>query len=371
MKSYNIKVYQKDGITLIKTLNYTPTQPTDGSKDEVLLSAPKFNAKKNGGLGACKLKFNLKFDDMGTLESVIVPMNEFKIYEINEDYPLGILIFSGFLDSDTPEIKGVEETVEVKLLGYASVLTFDEFRTAGGSSTVVYTATDPGQMARDIFTRAGELCPQITYDTSSIPLLGWTTDYTFENLTLKDSIDLVQKIAGVSFYWYLDQNNKAYFLEKASVAEKKYQIGHDIQNAKSEKKTDEIKNNIIFEWASGTITKTDTASITAYLKRTSRVNGASITSSAAADIQAQYILDSKKDLKTKVSIVLNNIAKFYDIRPGQTVKILGLKKDQTIFGDNMQIETINYTPDTMTLGLEEVKTLADDIKEIAETAEKF
>lgn len=370
-KSFNIKVYDKDKQNLIKVLTYEPKQPTDGSKDEVLLSAPSFNAKKNGGLGVCKLEFNVKFDDFGSLTDVIDPMNHFEVYEVNADYPLGALIYTGFLDSYDPVIKKGKETVTVKTFGYASVLTFDIFRTSGGSSTVDYTATDPGQMARDIFTRVGELYPLVTFDTSSIPLLGWTTNYKFENLTWKDALDLVQKIAGVSYYWYVDQNNKAYFKEKSTTADKKYLLGKSVQEATAKIESDEVKNRIVLKWSGGTKTVTDTASITKYGQRTERVSAETITDSGAADIQAQYLLDTKKDAKTGVKIVLNDKAKFYDIQPGQTVKIEGLKKDQVIFGENLQIETIRYNADTMTLDLEESKSLADDIKNIAETEQKF
>lgn len=372
-KSYNIKVYGKNGLDedYIKTLNYSPRQPGDGSKDEVLLSVPRFNAKKNGGLGQCTLEFNVKFDDFGSLAAVIVPMNEFRIYEVNTDYPEGRKIYSGFLDSYEPQIKQGKEITTVKLLGYASVLTMDDFRTSGGSTTVNYTATDPGQMARDIFTRVGELYPQVNFDTSSIPLLGWTTNYKFENLTWKDAIDLVQKIAGTSFYWYVDQDNKAYFLEKASSAQKRYQVGDDVQEIKATVKTDEVKNRVVFKWASGTITKTDSASITAYGQRTNRVSAESITDSTAADIQAQYILDQNKNPKTNVVMDLNTQANFYDVQPGQTVKILGLKEDQNLVGNNLQIESIRYSADILTIELEESRTLADEVKAVAEAAQKF
>ena len=254
------------------------------------------------------------------------------------------------------------EKVSASIIGYASVLTFDEFRTSGGSSTVNYTATDPGQMARDIITRAAELYPQLTWDTLSIPLVGFTTDYKFENLNWKDALDLVQKIAGVSFYWYIDQNNKVYFLEKSSSFEKSFMVGDSVQDIKAKVESDEVKNRIVFKYSSNTIIKTDAASIAAYGQRTSRVNATTITSAAAADSQAQYILDTEKNAKTSLKIVLNDRAKFYDVKPGQTVKIRGLKEGQTIIGNNLQIETISYKGDSLTLELEESRTLADHVR---------
>lgn len=371
-KRFNIKVYDKDGVNRIATLNFSPTEPRGEQKDEVILSAPKFNAVKNGGLGACNLEFNVKIDDFGGLESVIVPMNEFRIYEITDEYPLGKKIYSGFLDSFKPRLKQGKETTVVKIFGYASALGFDEFRTAGGSSTVSYSATDPGQMARDIITRAAELYPQLNFDSSSIPLLGWTTDYDFDNISWKDALDLVQQMAGTGYYWYVDQENKVYLLEKSSSAEKEYTIGYDVQEFEADIKTGHIKNRIIFKWSGGTLSpKTDATSIDNYGQRTERVDGSSVTSSTAADIQAQYYLDSKKEKKVVGELVINSRATFHDIRPGQTVKVLALKEGQALYSDNMQIENMNYTAEAVKLQLEEYINFAKEVAKVAEVPQKF
>ena len=370
-KKYNVKIYDKAGTTLLKTVTYEQVQEKNADKEEVLLSAPSFAMKKNGGLGQCKLKFNFKFDDFGDFDGKIVDSNEIRIWEVSSDNPSGILIYSGFINDISPVLKESEEYLEVELLGYVSRLGRGEFQTAGGSPNVEYTAEDPAQMLRDIIDQAAVYYPQLNYTAESLPDVGFVTDYTFEELTWVEAIKIIQSICGVDFYWYVDKNNTVYLLEKAASAEKKYLIGASVQEGKIVHSPGEIVNKITLEAASGNITVEDVPSQNAHGYSFTRVSATSITSSDAAQIQADYLLASQKDLKVSADFSINSTKPFYDIRPGMTVKIQGLKASQDVLGDNLIVETVTYTPDKLKLSLEERRLLADEVRTVAETPQKF
>ena len=64
------------------------------------------------------------------------------------------------------------------------------------------------------------------------------------------------------------------------------------------------------------------------------------------------MVDDNKDPKIMTKLVINSNYDLESIKAGETCQVVGVKKDSTLFNDNMQIMRIDYKEDTATLLLE-------------------
>ncbi len=63
-------------------------------------------------------------------------------------------------------------------------------------------------------------------------------------------------------------------------------------------------------------------------------------------------------------ITINNNFDLESLQVGKTCKIRGLKKGSATLSDNMQIESLRYSPDKVILTLGDATNFADEIKKL-------
>ena len=122
-KSYNIKIYDKDG-NFISVL--------DGNKRT---SEIRFSEVINGGQNELILDLQYDFDDY---PEYFHPFNFVKVFAITKLYPRGVLIYSGWISKVTGKPDGIQVTV----LGLASLLNLSLYKD-GSNFDVVQTDVDP------------------------------------------------------------------------------------------------------------------------------------------------------------------------------------------------------------------------------------
>lgn len=350
-KQYNVKIFDQDGTTLLRTL-----QPDEFRK------APTFKTVINGGQG--QLKLDLRGDTFlfdSFLEGTVVDfMNIVRVFEVDVDNILGRLIYTGYITRYEPYINvNGEEGVVITMLGLVSLLG----RSFLGSSpawTRSFSTTDPEDIAKDIIDRfnlvyGGTL---INYAVGTTDPVGTNVDLDFTEKTWFQAVDKTKDVASADFWWSVRADGGFYFKDKPSVATHTLTIGKDIDSIVSPKDSEKVVNDIVVRWASGNVTASDAASqiefgtgSPAMGKLSKVINDSELGSSGAGQQRANKEIADKKDARIKATIVLNTFFDLESINVGDTCKVRNFDGTNTFFNDNMQIASVAYSPDNVTLEL--------------------
>jgi hypothetical protein len=347
-KKFQIKVFEPDGVTFIKSLTSIQSGGT-------VLKEPKFSLAVNGGLGECRIplktdKFEI-FDEGGAVSF----MNVVKIYEIDSENKEGRLIYTGYIEDYEPYADESDQGVDVVCLGLVSTLALDKFE-SGGSFEVSVVSQDPAvvwKMILDHFIATWPN-PLIDYDVggTTIDTVGTPISYDFNGQSWLDALGIVFGLVGSGWYYYFDKEGIGHLKPKPVTATHRFTFGKDIESVDVTKSSREIVNKCVVQWASGEETYSDAPSIAAYGQRTSIVSDSAIKDATSAQQRAEQEVNDNKDPKIKVRLVINSKYDIESIKPGDTCRITNVDADQALFSDNMFIVKVTYELDRATLELE-------------------
>lgn len=344
-KKYQVKIFQSDGTTLINTIN-----PNE-IRNEIT-----FSSRINGGFGALTLVLNRKFDDFN--ENVDIKAdNIVKVFEFDEVNVDPVLIYTGYISKYNPFLRGSDEGVEITILGLISFLSRDYYK-SGTSYTVNITNIDVGAMARAIIDQVNTIFNLFTYTIGvTAKDTGVLLDKDFEKQKWFDAIRAVNALAPDGWWWKIDEQGVFYFLEKPSTTTHTFTIGKDIDQLEGEKDFETIQNfvTVFFGGAGSGLDRSDSTSIATYGKHTGIYDQSDLNATAAGEFADKKLADNK-DPKINTRLRINTKFNIETIKVGDTCRIRNLNEDQETFSENMQIVSINYTPDFATLELEEIRT---------------
>jgi hypothetical protein len=205
--------------------------------------------------------------------------------------------------------------------------------------------------------------PIVNYSSTSIEDTGESMTYIFNTIFYNDAIDKCREASPTNWWWYVGADNILKYKPKPSRATHTFTFGKDFKNIKVEKNMENIINNVLFcsNNQNRQIVKRyqDVDSEDQFDDRWEIYTDSRVTQGTTADRMSNSELDAKKDAQVKViiEIVDNNGANSgYDIEsiePGDTCKFVGFNDitSQT-FTDNMQILSVDYTPDSVKLEIE-------------------
>lgn len=343
-----------------------------------------FTKEINGGLGECVIKLARKFDDYGEYFDVKLN-NEVQIKITDKDTANTAdkekLIYSGYISKYEPWVEGGKEGVTVTLLGYYTKFAQDIYKN-GTTTTITETATDVGQMFRNLMDRyrAETSNPKLNYSNESIEETGTTATYTFEMMTYREAIDVIKSLAPANWWWYVDQENIVHFKPKPSSATHTFIFGRHFRSVRIEKGMEKIKNALLF-WNSktgdGQVYRLydDDGSISDYGRRVLKyIDPGRIGDTVDADKIAQGFISEHKDpdVKVVVEIMDNNYdpLRGYDIEsiePGHTCSFAGFSETLSeTFEENMLITKVEYYLDRVRLTIEPMKAgIVDRVEKIA------
>lgn len=148
-KQYNIKVYNLSGVYQ-KTLS-----------QKVIMSDISFSSQIDGGQGELRVSLAVEVDS-----TIVAYNNIIKVYETDENNPLGILIYSGIVTQITRISESGREYIEMTALGLASLLSLVYFYQSGYTFTKNQEVSLTIEDAIDSFSV--DYPSLITYDASSI-----------------------------------------------------------------------------------------------------------------------------------------------------------------------------------------------------------
>lgn len=343
-KRFTVKIYDTDGTTIIKTL-----QPS------VIKNVPSFTSQINGGFGQCVLDLNLPFDDFGE-GSDIDFMYIAKIYVGDMANPLGRLVYTGFISAYQPYIEASRSGVKVTLLGMVSLLSFAYYKN-GSSYTVAHVTDDPADIMKAIVDHfngvyAGNF---IGYDSGSttVDTVGVNVTYTFTEKKWLDALKDTFKLVSPGWWWVVDKAGQLYLKEKPTTATHRFTIGKDVESITVDKSAENVRNKVRVKYNGNVADDDDATSISRFGTREAIVSQDQVQNGATASQLATQEVDNNKVEKIKAKVVINLNYDLESIQVGDTCKILNLDVDQQTFNDNMQIVSVAYNFDKVTIELEE------------------
>lgn len=348
-KRFFIKIYDLDG-TYRKTLN-----------PSLLMREPSFSDKIGGGQGQCVLQLNLAIDDFGE-GTDIDHMKVVKIYESDQvNNPEPVLIYTGFISAFKPSVSDKGESVSITLLGLVSMLTFGFYK-SGSAYTFTKTAVDPADIIKEIIDTFATVYTGgwISYSGGGIDTVG--TPITFEYATMRwyDALKKTAAFADEDWWWRVGEDGQVTLQDRPATVTHILTLGKDVEMLEAPKSNEKIANYFRLTWglAPTTTVYQDAPSQSAYgLREEKPETDSSIRDSATADQYGNKIIADYKDPKVEARVVVNTNYNIESIKPGHTVSV---RNAGNVLPSNMLITSIQYTPDKVTLTLEnEIPSLAD------------
>ncbi len=351
-KKFVIKIYDKAG-TYITTL-----------KPSVVKSIPAFQSQINGGFGQCVLDLNLPFDDFGE-GSTIAFMNIVKIYVMDENYPLGRLVYTGFISAYAPYLDDSRQGVKITLLGLVSILSLAYYK--NGSNFTVAASGDPSVLMKNIINHFNSVYPGslLGYNGSgtTVDTVGVSVSYTFNEDKWLDALQNAFGTVGAGWWWAIDKQGQLYLKQKPATATHIFSIGKEIESLEVDKTSEKIVNKVRVKYGtSSTFDDDDATSITKFGTREEIVSDSKIQNLATATQRAAKEVDDNKVEKIKAKLVINSSYDLESIKVGDTCKIRNLSINQAVFNDNMMIVSVTYSFNKVTIELEEMTKFSTELQ---------
>lgn len=351
-KKFTTKIYDLAG-TYIKTFNPT-----------LVMNEVSFSDKTSGGQGQCLLELNLPINDFE--EGLTVDhMHVVKIYESDDVFnTTPVLIYTGFVSQYVPFFRAGTEGVRLVLLGLVSMLSFAPYKS--GSSYAFTLSGDPAVLIQGIIDHFNSVYTGawIGYGGGEVDTVGTSVSYAFDNQKWIDAIKEVAALASADWWWRIGADGQVYLQDRPATATHLLTVGKNVEEGEAPKNNEKVINKYRLTWGSPPTTTEfeDAASQTTYgLREPSLVTDSKITNITTANQKGNKVIADNKDAKVQARVRVNSNYNIESISPGDTVTI---RNAGGIFPDNMLVTAVQYTPDGLSLTLEnQTPSLADTFVE--------
>ncbi len=350
-----------------------------------------YASKIDEGLGECVFSVARKFDDnrIDLLEGnrLEVFVCDVETITSTADNNTGtIRVYSGRIESVRTSVSGSGEEVEVRCMGYWVSLGLDVLKSS--AQTTLYTRTtggvgttstpqsvDIGTVVTGIMARFKAENPSspIGYSSISIPAVGSSMSYVFQQRTYREAIQRCLNAAPYGYFSFLDKDNIFHFKGISTTPDHKFYFGKHFSEIEIERSITRPRN-VLLLWASVSAdpykSYSDAISIAKYGRQVERVTEDSIQDEATMDLVGSRFIAQNKDVEVRIraSIIDSNGVPGigYDIesiQPGDTCAFYNFDSTfQSLFRYNMIITEIYYTPDYAQITVEPVRmTTVSDI----------
>lgn len=273
--------------------------------------------------------------------------------------PNGRRLFTGFI-SEINQRYGNSETTVVQLSSYGFDLDQFVLDDTSGNTTVTFNSTDPSviaQMALDRFATVSAAYGTYTRRTStSISLSGTVVSYTFKVNKLGDVLKKVLELLPPNWYFYVGLgDNTVYFRQRATTPAHLFYLGKHIKSLDLKSSIIGVKNDVYT--TGGGEPALFMRHTEAPAPRTRRglhlTSDSRLTVEASADIMAEGLLEENNKVLYRTTVEV--LSKVYDIESINVGDMVGFRN----FNNNvdsliLQAVGINYTPDQVTLALQQL-----------------
>lgn len=328
---------------LIKVFNLDWTFKNNIPEDIVTTSIT-YSENINGGQGMLKVGLNRNFNDTSIEKSDFI-----KVFLFDSNSQNWRLIYTWIVETIrrtyTPNIN----TVELTARGLWSLLTRLFFEKA--SSKTFSENKDPWDIIKDVITYFNSVYTWSWLSDTGVTLLWSNISIDFDFTSCLESIENLAESAG--FYFLVKEDWNVIFQVKKLTVTHKFTAWEDLQELVIDEDTRDLQNKIFLDFSTWQASDEDVTSQNTFWKRELLESRTDINLQATADITATNILADKKDPKQKVSLKINQKFILENIKPWDNIRVNNL--DYSI--NNIQIQKIIYTPELVTIQLEEFDSL--------------
>jgi len=329
-KIYQIKVYSLDW-TYQKTIS-----------PSIIMSDISFSKNINGWTTDINIELDLKFGNSDFSNGQVVKISVFD--DNNKSWKL---IYTGVINGVVRNANTNSETITLVCLWISSLLSQIIYDNAWRVFTKI---DDPANIIKNIIDYINTIYTwwRFTYGWWKIDTYGSTIEIDF-NYT--DCFSAIKKVKDVTdFYFYIDQSWEIYFKAKPTTATHSLTNKKNVENIDMKEDIESLVNRVFVERKGGTIkTYQDTASQTTYWIKEKKISKTELWSVTSQDTFWDNYIAENKDPKKKTKVIVNNLYDIDSIEPWSTIKIKNI--EHTI--DNIQVLNVQYTPDKVTLSLDE------------------
>jgi len=347
------KIYTNSG-TYIKSLSIRlPVQPS--VTDTLVLNTPRIISEINGGQGEMRIDLDDSFDDFDEGNSIALN-NIIKLYEVDNDTnSKGKLLFTGIIQAPEPFLNGNKEGVTIIAISRIAELSKAHYKSSG-NITFTKSGLTASELFEDILDHFNTVytSTDINYTGGSVDATAIDINYDFDYIYWREAIDIALASAPDGYYYYIDPDGTAYFKDKPSTSTHTFITKRHIENLILNKSMEPIVNQLFLTWASGTTTFSDATSIAKYGLCEKHISDTNINDTNTRDERGNSYISKHKDPLYRVkTLIINNSYDISSLKPGDTIKILGLKKGSSPLIDNLQIVRVEYNGTTASLILED------------------
>lgn len=349
-----------------------------------------FTKRIDEGLGECVFTVARKFDELGL---DLVEGNRIEIFisdketvEPSAENNTGARrVYSGRISGVSLGVTGETEEVEVRCMGFWASLGLDFLKS--GSQTKLYTRTtggvgttatpqsvDIGAVVRGIMDRymAETDNELITYTTESVPDVGSSMSYVFQQRTYREAIQKCLDAAPYGHHSYVDENYLFHFKPISATPDHKFYFGKHFSEIRIERNINRTRNFLLL-WApnAGSTYKgySDGDSILRYGRQVERVADDNIQDTTTMDLVGNRFIAQNKDVEVRVTATIldsnGEEGLGYDIesvQPGDTCAFYNFNSSiSSLFRENMIITEIEYTLDYIRITVEPIRFTVADI----------
>lgn len=299
-----------------------------------------------------------------------------KVFVFTDTFKEWILVYSWQINQITRQIYDGIEKIELSVLWKWSLLNYTYFQ-----DTWAYTFNKndtASNIIKEIIDdfNAKYIGAWLYYDVESIEETVWNINIDF-NYT--KSIDAIKNIANIVWFnFYIEADGKVIFRNKSTFIlwddswvwddseyweeylQESYILtkGYDLQSIQVEENSENIVNKYILQWKSWTLTpEEDVTSQNTYWIRELKESKTDISDITTAQQYAENYIAKNKDQKRNISLVVNNKFEIEVLKPMDLVSVVNLNYEI----QNLQIQKINYTIDSVKIEVESFDTLAKEI----------
>lgn len=335
-------------------------------------SVPSFTDRINAGQGEMTIRYKTQFDAFD--ESLINHMNIVETYAFDDNHDDGVLIHKGFISRFSPYVTSSGQGVDITVLGLVSLLSFGIFKYSSTwqinmPSIDVKTAVERiidhfnTKYTGSLISRAG----------GNIDTVGTSLDYTYDGAkNWFEALTYALSYSDEGYWWRIDRDGEIYFKTKPSTATHTFTIGKDVEEFTITNDNEKVINNFIWYFDSVhptpdvEVTDSDATSEAAYGFREGFFESQSGVGAVGGQKFIDKVLGDQKDPVRTGRLVINNEYDIETIRPGDTCKVRNFNGSSTIFNDNMQVVSVQYGGDRVTLQLDRDISFGKELEQLIE-----
>lgn len=316
------------------------------------LGAYRFSKVINGGIGAMSIKLPREYSNYNADGTVQLMRS---IEEYVQDNQGAVKIYDGFINGISLNIEGGNQSIDLDIWGYASLLGFVMDLDAG-SPQVVRNSMTPGEAVKDVVDKLNATLGTnyLTYTDDSIDITGDPISYTSDSKFGVETIERIRLMAPAGWWWYVDQNRVVYFKPKPTTATHEMTFGVQIASISSKIDAD-VQNKLLFwnglleedtNFLQKLYKNSDSAGL--YFPRYAKLTDSRIIDETYADELGNAYVNANKDPNITLTFTVKDDnfdpKHGYDIEslnPGDTLKIKNLPSE-IIYSDNLLITQVDY-----------------------------